>query len=327
MKTKIFFIFILLSSYLFANEIKIYAPVAQQMLIDKNNYVRYSSLNLFDDNPDTVYAVTFDEVDIKKPLLEIYFSEPAEFEKITIKAGYFDNRYFEKNNRINKLQLQIYNCKKLEAKEEINLQDKMIEQTIFSSDKVTATKIVIYVSSVFSGTKWNDLVISDLNFFLDGNNLPVTFDIGKCVNCTTYRTYEYDDKDRIIHEYVALGKSGSLDNYYKYEDDKIFHASMWDGQKASDKDFSIINEVIRDSDKNMELIVSNNLLFAQKYVRNNEFYINQYLYDDKKNIKAIIRICENATWSNKYTKYIYNSKGLISQINDYEDATIYVSRY
>ena len=160
MKTKLFIIFILISSSLFANEIKIYAPVSQQMLIDKNNYVRYSSLNLFDDNPDTVYAVTFDEVDTKKPLLEIYFSEPAEFEKITIKAGYFDNRYFEKNNRINKLQLQIYNCKNLESKEEINLQDKMIEQTIFSSDKVTAIKIVIYVFSVFSGTKWNDLVIS-----------------------------------------------------------------------------------------------------------------------------------------------------------------------
>ena len=70
------------------------------------------------------------------------------------------------------------------------------------------------------------------------------------------------------------------------------------------------------------LISSNNILVAQKYVRN-----NQYLYDDKKNIKAIIRICENANWSNKYTKYIYNSKGLITQINDYEDATIYVSRY
>ena len=114
MKTKIFIIFIILSSNLFANEIKIYAPVAQQMLIDKNNYVRYSSLNMFDDNPDTVYAVTFDEIDSKKPLLEIYFSEPAVFEKITIKAGYFDNRYFEENNRINKLQLQIYNCKNLE---------------------------------------------------------------------------------------------------------------------------------------------------------------------------------------------------------------------
>ena len=91
----------ILSSNLFANEIKIYAPVAQQMLIDKNNYVRYSSLNMFDDNPDTVYAVTFDEVDSKKPLLEIYFSEPAEFEKITIKAGYFDNRYFDSTFLLN----------------------------------------------------------------------------------------------------------------------------------------------------------------------------------------------------------------------------------
>lgn len=327
MKTKIFIIFMILSSNLFANEIKIYAPVAQQMLIDKNNYVRYSSLNMFDDNPDTVYAVTFDEIDSKKPLLEIYFSEPAEFKKITIKAGYFDNRYFEKNNRINKLQLQIYNCKNLETKQEINLQDKMIEQTIYSSDKVIATKIVLYVSSIFSGSKWNDLVISDLNFFLDGSKIPVSFDIGKCVNCTTFRTYEYDDKNRIIHEYVAIGKTGCKDNYYKYEDDKIFYASMWDGQKVTDKDFSIIDAVIRDSDKNVELIFSNNFLVAKKYVRNKDFYINQYIYDDENKIKAIIRICENTNWSNKYTEYIYNSKNQITEINDYEDATIYVNRY
>lgn len=320
MKTKLFIIFILISSSLFANEIKIYAPVSQQMLIDKNNYVRYSSLNMFDNNSDTVYAVTFDEIDTKKALLEIYFSEPAEFERISIKAGYFDNQYFEKNNRIKNLKLQIYNCKNLETKKEISLQDKMTEQDIFSSEKIIATKIVIYISSVYPGTKWNDLVISDLNFFLKGKRLPVSFDIGKCVNCATYRTYEYDDKDRIIHEYVALGKSGCVDNYYKYEDDKIFYASMWDGQAPTNKDFSIIDVVKRDSDKNVELIFSNNLPVAQKYERNTDFYINQYIYDDKNKIKATIRICENSNWSKKYTKYIYNSKGQIKEINDYDFA-------
>ena len=57
------------------------------------------------------------------------------------------------------------------------------------------------------------------------------------------------------------------------------------------------------------------------------FYINQYIYDDENKIKAIIRICENTNWSNKYTEYIYNSKNQITEINDYEDATIYVNRY
>lgn len=327
MKKTLFVIFLLISSYLFADEIKIYAPVAQQMLIDKNNYVRYSSLNMFDDNSDTVYAVTFDEIDAKKPLLEIYFSEPAEFERISIKPGYFDNRYFEKNNRINKLQLQIFNCKNLEIKQDISLQDKMEEQDIYFSNKIIATKIVIYISSVFPGTKWNDLVISDLNFLLEGNKLPVTFDIGKCVHCSTFRTYEYDEQNRIIHEYVAIGKTGCIDNYYKYENNKIFLASMWDGQKATEKDFSITKTVIRDSDKNMELIFSNNLLVAQKYVRNKDFLINQYIYDDEKNIKAVIRVCDNSEWSKEYTQYIYNSKGQITEISDFEDATIYVNRY
>ena len=68
------------------------------------------------------------------------------------------------------------------------------------------------------------------------------------------------------------------------------------------------------------MIFSNNLPVAQKYERNTDFYINQYIYDDKNKINATIRICENSNWSKKYTKYIYNSKGQIKEINDYDFA-------
>ena len=58
MKNKILFVCIfILCTKLFGNEIKIYAPVAQNFLIDKNNYVRYSTLNMFDNSSDTVFAV------------------------------------------------------------------------------------------------------------------------------------------------------------------------------------------------------------------------------------------------------------------------------
>ena len=94
---------------LVAQEIKVYAPVAQKFLVDEKDYVRYSPVNLFDDNSATVYAVTYNKINKKQPLLEIYFSEPAHFDKLSIKAGYFDERYFQKNDRIKNLKLKILN--------------------------------------------------------------------------------------------------------------------------------------------------------------------------------------------------------------------------
>ena len=50
----------ILTSKIFSEDIKIYAPVAQKLLIDKNDYVRYSPVNMFDNKSDSVFAVTFD---------------------------------------------------------------------------------------------------------------------------------------------------------------------------------------------------------------------------------------------------------------------------
>lgn len=318
--------FSLIVTFLFAEEIKIYAPIAQNFLIDRNNYVRYSPLNMFDDKSDTVFAVTYDEIDKTKPLVEIYFSEPAVFDRVSIKAGYFDNRYYEKNNRIKELEIKIFNCKNLDFEKKVFLQDEMKEQNIYGEKKIIATKIEIYGRSVYEGSKWNDLVISDLNFYLADEKLPVSFDIGKCTTCTVYRKYEYDNLSRIIHEYVAMGKSGGKDNYYKYENNKIKFASSWDGEKINDSDFAEVDSVVRDGDKNTELIYANDLLIAKKYSDKNRFYINQYLYDSD-TISAEIRICQNSNFDEKFTKYKYNSDGQIREISDYGDGTIYKFRY
>ena len=70
--------------------IKIYAPIAKAMLISKENLTQYSTVNLFDDDSATIYAVDYDYVDKKGWLLEIHFSEPAVFDTLSVKGGYFD---------------------------------------------------------------------------------------------------------------------------------------------------------------------------------------------------------------------------------------------
>ena len=194
MKNKVLFVCIfIICTKLFGNEIKIYAPVVQNILIDKNDYVRYSPINIFDNSSDTVFAVTYSEINKGKPLLVIYFGEHAEFDCLSIKPGYFDERYFEKNNRIKKLNLKIFNCKNIEYNETVELQDKMSEQEINLGMKIIATKIEIYIQDIYSGSKWNDLVISDINFSLNGSTKKVSFDAGDCVYSSTYHKYEYDN--------------------------------------------------------------------------------------------------------------------------------------
>lgn len=322
----------ILTSKIFSEDIKIYAPVAQKMLIDKNDYVRYSPVNMFDNKSDSVFAVTFDEINKKRPLLEIYFADPATFDSISIKAGYFDKRYFEKNDRIKNLTLKVYNCENVEVNENVELQDEMTEQNIYNGKKVIASKIEIYVNEVYSGSKWNDLVISDLNFSQDKKQKPVSFDIGECLFAFTYHKYEYDDQDRLVHHYYQYGKAGADDEYYKYEDGKIFRAYVGMEDDPANKKYEQIDSIKEVIPKGTEFFYKNGNIIAEKYTRYKQyaedtFYISQYIYNDKKQLVSIIRICENDNWGDKIIKYTYDEKGLVVSKIGYYDATIYTKRY
>lgn len=104
-------LFAVFSAAAFAQDAKIYSVVAQNFLKDKNDFLRYSPMNMFDDESSTVFAVTYGEINSAKPVFEIYFYEPLHFDSMRIKAGYFDARYFERNNRIKQLKLSVLNSK------------------------------------------------------------------------------------------------------------------------------------------------------------------------------------------------------------------------
>ena len=197
---KIFLILVsavVLSSVAVAQGIKIYSPIAQNMLTDKGNFVRYSPVNMFDGDSATVYAVTFSEVDKNDYLLDIRFAEPAVFDALTIKAGYFDKKYFGMNDRIRDMAVEIWNCFNKDYEKSLSLKDIQEEQSLYSDGKIIATKIRIKVSSVYAGSKWDDLVISDLNFYLGGKRQGVSFGEGKCISGEDFKWYEYDEQWRL----------------------------------------------------------------------------------------------------------------------------------
>lgn len=314
------------TSIMFAEEIKIYAPVAQNVLVDENNYIRYSPINMFDYNSSTVYAVTYTTINKQQPLLEIYFAEPVRFDKMEIKAGYFDERYYSKNNRLKNLKIQIFNCSNIDYVKNIELNDKMIEQDLYNGNAIISTKIVLYINECFSGTKWDDLVISDLGFYLNGKKQNISFGKGKCVYGETYHDYKYDNLKRLIYEYSQYGHAGADEKHYKYENNKVFMAYVGMDDDPNNLNFKEISSIDEKED-GTEFFYVNGLIVSEKIVRKNSFYISQYLYDQNKRLIGIIRICENSNWGNKYIEYEYNEDNLLIKKIGYEDATIYTKRY
>ncbi len=172
-------------------EIKIYAPIASAMLINEDDITKYSTFNLFDNDTATVFAVDYPDFDKKGWLLEILFSEPAVFDTLSIEGGNFDKSDFKKNDRVKGLSLEIWNCFNKDYEKSLVLKNKMTEQTLYSGEKIIATKIRINVDSIYSSSQ-GYLMISDLNFYLDGKRVPVYFGNGKCIYGEESK-YSYDD--------------------------------------------------------------------------------------------------------------------------------------
>ena len=104
----------------------------------------------------TVYAVTETMQLLAKPLINIYFAEPVEIDSLSIKAGYFDSRYFENNDRIKRLRITVNNAKSVPVKDKsFILNDEMKAQKLDLGKTVKATEIHITIDEVYSGKKWN----------------------------------------------------------------------------------------------------------------------------------------------------------------------------
>ena len=320
---------ILLALAVHSEGIKIYSPIAQNMLIDKNNFVRYSPVNMFDGDSTTVYAVTFSEVDKKAYLLDIRFAEPAVFDELTIKAGYFDQKYFGMNDRIKDMTVEIWNCFNNDYEKSLSLKDIQKEQSLYSGGKIIATKIRIKVSSVYAGSKWDDLVISDLNFYLGGRRQGVSFGSGKCISGEDFKWYEYDEQGRLAEERHQAGHAGGGTTVYKYENGKTYAAGKsWEADDDFRPQFTEVEEL---PDKEYEYFFKDGKKIAVKRSqtdwRGTSFYISQYIYDERGLARCLIRICENTNWADDYTEYTYNEKGQLVKEVGYEDATIYTQRY
>lgn len=319
-----------------SGDIKIYAPVAQNIWTYDKNPMEYSPVNLFDGDGTTTFEVALEQINLDDYLLKIHFAEPAVFDKLTIKTGHSDKKVNKFNGRPKELTAEIWNCRNKDYEQKVLLADKRIEQTLYEGEKIVATEIRLKMSSVYKG-KLKNIKISDLLFYRNGNPLTVSFGKGKCIFGEDLRWYKYDDQERLIEFSYQAGHAGGGTKVYKYEDGKIFAQSIsWDDDPDFEPEFVEVKST-EDFGRKTEVLYNDGKKVAEKYSQKerdflrkydyDSYYINQFLYDEKGRIRCAMRVCQNSNWSNDYTEYIYNEKNQLIEKIGYEDATIYNERY
>ncbi|MBQ6566201.1 MAG: hypothetical protein IJL80_04015 [Treponema sp.] len=173
---------------------------AQSFLRDEKNIIRYNPLNIFDNNPDTVFAVNKKSFDSSEPLVQIFLGNSISIDEIRIKAGYFDKRYFKANYRIKSGAIALFDGKGELARKEFLFADAMSAQSVMFGPSSEVCKIQIYVSELYDCEKWDDIVISDISFCFHGSEYRC--DYGAYGNA--YASYkernEYDGKGLLIRQ-------------------------------------------------------------------------------------------------------------------------------
>ncbi|MDO4506614.1 MAG: hypothetical protein Q4B64_06660 [Spirochaetales bacterium] len=274
-----------LAGTLFAEELMIHSVLVSDFIKDEKNVLRYQPLNIFDNSPDTVYAVSIDKDLNLKPLIKIYFAKPVEMDSLSIKAGYFDSRYYSTNHRIKKLLVTIKNGKTAVIENKpFTLKDEMKEQKLDLQKTAKATELYIAVEDLYSGSKWNDLVISDLNFYSKSSRHEVSFGYEDSLSIYGESHYnrKFDDKGQLLSETVQYGKSGSKDSVYTYNEygQLITETNVWDDPDypeikrftyASSKDkFPASSLVTYNADGSLKTVVEK----VTKKITKTSYYLN-----------------------------------------------------
>ena len=116
-------------------------------LEDEKNPFRYQVHNVFDNNLDTIWAA--DDLAYGKYDFEITFEIPITIDAISIAAGYFNDKYYKKNNRIKEIEVIINDNNSFKVK----LLDEMKYQKINLKTSYNAEKVSFKILSTISRNK------------------------------------------------------------------------------------------------------------------------------------------------------------------------------
>ena len=141
---------------------------ASSSLSDSKIADRYSADKAFDGNPLTSWVEGHEYAGTGE-YVEVIFDQEISIDAIEIMPGFFDERYWIKNNRIKDLGIQTEN-----SSFTLPYRDEMAPQTYhFDGFTLTFKEIAFRIGNIYRGTSWDDTCIAEISFFLEGEKINV----------------------------------------------------------------------------------------------------------------------------------------------------------
>ena len=146
---------------------------ASSSLADSKIADRYSPDKAFDGDPLTSWVEGV-EGNGQGQILEIAFEKKIMIDAIEVMPGYFDQKYWQRNNRIRELKVSFDS-----QSEPISLTftDDMVSQRI-SIELAVVKSAEFEIAGTFKGTSWDDTCIAEIAFYLKGERVTLNAGLG-----------------------------------------------------------------------------------------------------------------------------------------------------
>ena len=137
------------------------------LLTEKRDRNMYQPVKIFDGKPDTGWAENAPGSGLGE-WIEIAFAKPVTADKLLVSPGWFDQRYWNLNNRIRVLAVELDDVR-LEG----NFKDQMVAQEVDLRGAKTFTQARFIIRDVYRTAKDDDSCIAEIEFRLGGRKVDL----------------------------------------------------------------------------------------------------------------------------------------------------------
>jgi len=207
-------------SHAYSQESFVIKEIIQSGFLDSEDPFRYQAINVIDNDLKTVWAYHKDMF-TRKEKIEFKFATSILIDEIRIAHGYFDERYFYKNNRIKKISIRL----KDKTFINLNCEDVMEFQSVILDEEIETDNINFAILDYYKGSEWSDICISEIEFYYRGEKLRQDFAIDE-KNLDDKSEYNYfynEDKsiDIIKYNTVKYEERYESEIEYLYENSRL----------------------------------------------------------------------------------------------------------
>lgn len=133
---------------------------------------RYAVDKAFDGDPRTSWVEGV-EGDGVGEWIDLVIEPPARIDALELMPGYFDQAFWEANNRVSQILLSVTDELGQESTLSFDLDDSMTIQTLPLGDR-RVWKLKLEVAAVSAGSRWQDTPIAEVGLLRSGSRVPIT---------------------------------------------------------------------------------------------------------------------------------------------------------